>query len=275
MQIESDCPLCGAENIQLVKSVARRPEGETAYAAFKDNYQRQICHCHSCDVYFNRSSAIPSDFYSGAYNSAISPEPDGLMRRFAKIRGLPSGKSDNKLRVHRVVKFLAEHDLKPASTSILDVGCGTGVFLAEIKDQGYSLLSCIDPDPAATQHAREHVGVVRAVTGEFEKIQLDEKFDLITFNKVLEHVENPIAALVHARSMLETNGYVYVELPDGGQAAEDPDLIERSELFIEHRFAFTRGSIRHLAESAGYSVFLQSSLIDPSGKYTIYAFLVP
>ena len=40
------------------------------------------------------------------------------------------------------------------------------------------------------------------------------KFDLITFNKVLEHIANPRQLLKHATSLLNKNGVVYVEVPD-------------------------------------------------------------
>ena len=41
-----------------------------------------------------------------------------------------------------------------------------------------------------------------------------KKFDLISFNKVLEHVKNPIMLLKSSKRFLNENGIVYIEVPD-------------------------------------------------------------
>ena len=40
-----------------------------------------------------------------------------------------------------------------------------------------------------------------------------KKFDLISFNKVLEHVKNPIMLLKSSKRFLNENGIVYIEVP--------------------------------------------------------------
>jgi len=50
--------------------------------------------------------------------------------------------------------------------------------------------SAIDPDPPAVAHMRGHVGV-NAVQGDFIDFSTLDKYEIITFNKVLEHVADP------------------------------------------------------------------------------------
>ena len=46
------------------------------------------------------------------------------------------------------------------------------------------------------------------------KFKFKKKFDLISFNKVLEHLKNPIMLLKSSKRFLNKNGIVYIEVPD-------------------------------------------------------------
>jgi len=99
------------------------------------------------------------------------------------------------------------------------------------------------------------------------------QFDAVTFNKVLEHVEDPVGMLARSRRHVATGGFVYIELPDGEAAvAQGP---EREEFFIDHPHVFSAASLMLLASRAGFSVTACARLQEPSTKYTLYAFLSP
>ena len=89
--------------------------------------------------------------------------------------------------------------------------------------------TALDPDPRAAAHARNVVGV-NAVCGDFMTLADLGRFDAVTFNKVLEHVEDPVLMLARSRQHLADGGFVYIELPDGEAAAEDGP--GREEFFI-------------------------------------------
>jgi hypothetical protein len=114
---------------------------------------------------------------------------------------------------------------------------------------------------------------VRAICGEFQSLQLPEKFEVISFNKVLEHVHDPVSMLARASTSLVAEGFVYVEVPDGEAAAAlGPG---REEFFIDHPHIFSKASLSLLARQAGFDVRLLERLQEPSGKHTLRAFLVP
>jgi len=100
-------------------------------------------------------------------------------------------------------------------------------------------------------------------------------FDLVTLNKVLEHVPDPAAMLARTRRFLRPGGTAYVEVPDADGAAADPDGAGREEFFIEHLHVFTMDSLTRLAGHAGFHVEAAEQLREPSGKYTLVAFLAP
>jgi 2-polyprenyl-3-methyl-5-hydroxy-6-metoxy-1,4-benzoquinol methylase len=176
--------------------------------------------------------------------------------------GLPAERSDNVARVRRVCARLVPG-------SVLDVGSGLGVFPARMKEAGWRAMA-LDPDARAVAHAREHIGVA-AVQADFMTADDLGRHELVTFNKVLEHVSDPVAMLQRAHGALEEGGTVYVELPDGECAAQDGP--GREEFFIEHVHVFSLASLCLLAMRAGFVVRSAERLREPSDKYTLYGFL--
>ena len=97
------------------------------------------------------------------------------------------------------------------------------------------------------------------------------QYEAITFNKVLEHVADPVAMLAKSKDLLTDGGFVYVELPDGEEAAKDGS--EREEFAIDHIHIFSLDSTVLLARKAGFEVMSVERLQEPSTKYTLRAFL--
>jgi len=209
--------------------------------------------------------------YSGLYNEATYS--NAILDKYDKIMALPFEKSDNKQRVSRIVKYLKDNSYKIHRMKVLDVGSGLGVFLGELIKEGVEA-HCIDPDPTSVKHAINNIGVQSAFIGGFEDYHSEQKFDLITFNKVLEHVTNPVELLKKAKTHLNTNGQVYLELPDGKNAASNDGYINREEFYIEHYTVFENNSLIYLAKRAGFRVGKILSLHEPSDKHTIFSFLV-
>jgi hypothetical protein len=87
---------------------------------------------------------------------------------------------------------------------------------------------------------------------------------------VLEHVEDPLALLIAARALLSPTGFVYVEVPDVAAAADGPG---REEFFVEHHHVFSAASLAMMAARAGFVARTIESLREPSGKFTLRAFL--
>ncbi|MEO8548963.1 MAG: class I SAM-dependent methyltransferase, partial [Kofleriaceae bacterium] len=153
----------------------------------------------------------------------------------------------------------------------LDVGSGLCVFLARMRERGW-VGTALDPDPRAAQHATDVAGVT-GVAGSLPSATLDT-FDVVTFNKVLEHVPDPIGLLALALPHVRDHGFVYVELPDGEAAAREEGF-GREEFFVEHFHVFSFASIARLAERAGFEARVIERLREPSSKYTLRAFLTP
>jgi SAM-dependent methyltransferase len=263
------CQLCGSTNLVLLQTIDKRPAQETDFGIPPDKYRRSISRCADCSVYNNFNNFDLTRLYSGAYRKATYA--NAVLRKYNEIMALPYEKSDNKQRVVRIVRYFRKIGRKVAGLKVLDVGSGLCVFLGEMIKHGIEA-HCIDPDAISVDHALRTVHVKSAIEGGFENHPLGQKFDLISFNKVLEHVLNPVLLLEKAKSLLNENGLIYIELPDGGNAAEKGGFLDREEFYIEHYAAFDKKSVQFLIKKAGLNCQNINPIHEPSGKYTLCLF---
>jgi 2-polyprenyl-3-methyl-5-hydroxy-6-metoxy-1,4-benzoquinol methylase len=120
------------------------------------------------------------------------------------------------------------------------------------------------------KHLTDTVGV-DAIFGDFMTLDVFKQYDIITLNKVLEHVPDPIAMLRRTLDWLKPGGFVYVEVPDGEIASHYGS--EREEFTIEHLHIFSLASSAILATQAGYLLENVTRVHERSSKYTLRLFL--
>lgn len=97
-------------------------------------------------------------------------------------------------------------------TRLLDVGCGNGAFLLRARGIGISVQGC-EPDPLAVETCKtEGLDVIQ---GNAFANELDHsRFDVITLNHVIEHVEHPMLLLQRLNSLLAPHGMLWIALPN-------------------------------------------------------------
>ena len=259
------CPLCGGSPLEPLFAYDAPPPGETPFELPEGAvYRRELRACPVCGHLLSVHDLDLSGLYSGTYVDATYG--DQMRATYERIMGLPAEASDNMQRVARIDGWW-----QGDGRTLLDVGSGLAVFPARMRERGWEP-TALDPDPRAAEHARQVAGVAAVCADFMEAGELGD-FDLVTFNKVLEHVEDPVAMLGRSRSFLRPGGAVYVEVPDGELAARDPDGPNREEFFVEHLHVFSMASLCLLGRHAGFDVLDAERLREPSSKYTLYAFL--
>ena len=261
--------MCRGGDREVVHVYHQPPRGEIA-VDWKQPYRRELVRCSDDGHIVSVHELEMARLYEGAYVDATYGR-DGMQRTFERVLALPPERSDNAGRVARLVDFGARWFPGRARPSLLDVGSGTGVFPFRVQEEGWSVIAS-DPDPRAVEHL-SRVGV-EAVRADFMTIELDAlgTYDIVTFNKVLEHVVDPVSMLRRAKSLLATGGFVYLEVPDADGAARDPAGYDREEFFVDHHHVFTAASARLLVEAAGFAVAELEALQEPSTKYTLRVF---
>ncbi|MDP2957357.1 MAG: class I SAM-dependent methyltransferase [Longimicrobiales bacterium] len=93
----------------------------------------------------------------------------------------------------------------------LDVGCGDGLLFPALRVYA-AIVEGIEPDAAlVTRTAREDGTIhVRPFDATFVP---GHAFDLVLFLDVLEHLDDPGAAVAHAASLMEPGGILLVTVP--------------------------------------------------------------
>lgn len=243
------------------------PQGETLFDLGDQPYRRSYWRCGLCDHEFSDHDMDLSGLYEGAY--VEHTYGDHMRETFDRILSLPREFSDNAGRVTRVLNFAEAHFQAGYRPSLLDVGSGLGVFPFRMKEAGWDC-TALDPDPQAALHLANVVGV-RAVAGDFFEVKSEQlgHFDVITLNKVIEHIEDPVAMLRKATGLLKQGGVLYLEVPDVAAAVEGPG---REEFFVEHHHVFSPASLVMAVKRAGLEMVSLHRLIEPSGKYTVTMF---
>lgn len=261
---ETNCCICSSHQLSFLKCFHSLSPGETDLGV--DSYYRELWKCDVCSHYMNvhdinLSSLYTSEYWNRTYNQNTEA-------RFRKIMSLPHDQSDNRRRVKFIENFWQDNKIK-LKKRLLDIGSGLGVFAAAMKESGW-YVAATDPDPRAVEQVKQLGGADQSFIGSFPDVAINEKFGLVTLNKVLEHVPDPIEMLSHAKDYIAKDGWLYVELPDGQRAYLDSP--HRQEFFLEHYGAFSIVSMSLLIENSGFMIKKVERLIEPSGKYTLAAF---
>ena len=138
------------------------------------------------------------------------------------------------------------------SMSFLEIGCGTGAFLAYLHAKGVSRLLGIDHDRALAQVIPEAVRE-RFSCRDAHELLADgdlEPFDRVVMLDVLEHFspEEACHLLQSIRGKLAPGGKVVVKVPNMGA----PWGLQYQFGDLTHRTAFSPIALRQLADAAGY-----------------------
>jgi 2-polyprenyl-3-methyl-5-hydroxy-6-metoxy-1,4-benzoquinol methylase len=96
---------------------------------------------------------------------------------------------------------------------ILDVGCGTGAWLARLQRRGFSNLYGIDADVAQASSCKGAT-IARADLNDPQPWPVHGRFQLITAIEVIEHIENVGLFLDHVREHLEDDGCLLLTTPN-------------------------------------------------------------
>jgi len=267
------CQYCGDPVTNRVFQYFSPPKTEIQFKFIeKGKYSREIYRCSLCGHFYSKHSMDSNELYKGGYVDANYEDAEGIRKTYNRIMALDPGKSDNVGRVQCVLAFSDFYYkglVPPVSPRyVLDVGSGLCVFLSRMKSFGWNC-TALDPDLRAKNHAETIVGVP-AVCCDFFDFKDNRKFDLITFNRVLEHVIDPVAMLKKAKDFLQADGLIYIEVPDGETAVSFG--FDREEFTIDHPNIFSYLSLVFAIKKAGLKPLFIQRIQEPSTKFTLRAF---
>lgn len=178
-----------------------------------------------------------------------------------------------------IIPYIPTHIKK-----MLDVGCGIGAFGAKLKEKMPDICVWgIEPHKESIELAQKYLDKVICNLFNNEVAELEgEKFDCITFNDVLEHLENPSLALTHCVKLLNDEGSIVASIPNVMFFPVMYNLIKNEEWKYEdsgvldntHLRFFTKKSIIRLFEESGYRIIkIEGINVKIHDKYRLYKIL--
>lgn len=251
-------------NLKKIYSFKTKPKNEPEYRI--KNYNRSIIQCNQCLHFFAEHKINTEALYKKNY-SLIS-HGKNLSSKFDKIIKLKE-KSDNFHRVIRILNFFKK--TKKNNINLLDIGSGLGIFLYSLSKKTNWKLTGIEPDLNFYNFSKRELNLnIKNV--DFNKKNLEKKYDIITLNKVIEHVKSPDLFLMKTKKLLKKNGFIYIEVPDGIAAQKSKEGKNREEFFLDHLHIFSINSLKNVLVKSKFKVLKIENIKEKSGKYTIFAF---
>lgn len=239
--INAPCDLCGGRDFGLLYPSTVAPDAPQDARWYYSSSRRIAAHlpivrCRNCGLVMTNprdDAATLRQVYDSLEDEVYEAE------------------SENRRRTARdQVRLIARYIAAPGR--LLDIGCATGIFLAEAQQAGWQV-SGIEPSLWAAEHA-----VRRLVDGDIRQVGLEQAmfapdaFNVITLWDVLEHVDSPVQTMHTLSDWLQPGGYVFLNLPN--IASRSARLLGgRWPLLLrEHLWYFSPASLGQLLEQTGF-----------------------
>lgn len=144
---------------------------------------------------------------------------------------------------------------------LLDVGCGTGLFVNAAKGAGWHACGC-DVDKPLVELGRNRFDVELSHADLHKCHYADEKFDVVNLKYVLEHLPNPFEVLQETYRVLKPGGIVQIIVPNEGGLYNQINIILRRKTVERwgtltpphHLHAYTPKTLSLLLSRAGFDV---------------------
>ena len=189
------CLVCAAREARLLYRITRF----------------RILRCEACgQIYL---SPLPSEEEIREMFSRLYTTGEGSVPELKSYYGFCYSDDPSNPLVQLYESWLDALERERAPGRLLDVGCGTGLFLAVARRRGWEPFG-IDDCSEATQYARDHFGL-EVRDGEFADFAAEgRRFDAITMWDIIEHSRSPVELLRCARRCLESDAVVGISTPN-------------------------------------------------------------
>jgi len=237
----SKCPLCGSDRFRRVIDARDRHYGNPGTFP--------VMHCEECGVFFLNpmptlaylSTAYPQNYYAYETPDAAQRSPTGklIRRTVRRVIGFSSGWTGDP-------KF-------PKPGCMLDLGCGAGHFLSEMRDKGWDVHG-VEPDHQAAARGRQQGIDIR--TGTIHDAAFPAAtFDYVRSNHSFEHIHNPREVLREVKRILRTDGKLFIGVPNlEGLMAKSWGTYWWYLGAPVHTFGYTPASLSRLLAEEGFRV---------------------
>lgn len=133
---------------------------------------------------------------------------------------------------------------------ILDLGCGPGYFLDEMKERGYTNVVGVTLSPDDIELCENKGHTIQKYDLSFlpqKDGYYDESVDFIFLRHALEHSPYPIFSLMEYNRILKQGSKIYIEVPA-------PDCDRKHEMNLNHYSILGHNQLAALLIRAGFTI---------------------
>jgi 2-polyprenyl-3-methyl-5-hydroxy-6-metoxy-1,4-benzoquinol methylase len=245
-----NCIVCNKNSFKTVLTSIKNPRlplGEPSYEYKECEY----CHVWLLDPF--PSQSVLNQIYDKKYNLYEETSASLITKVLESI-------SEN--RITSVNKYIKQNN------KILDIGCGNGSFMEQIKNNQVDVYGT-EWSEYASKIAREKLQNDHIFKGDIANIPWNHKFDIITAWHVLEHNREPNVFINDLKSKLSSEGYFILEVPNADSEVLKMTKENYAWLSIpEHVTYWNKRSLEGLAKMHGFEVV---ESITPFAMPLLYA----
>lgn len=182
MRKGSYCSFCGNDKSSIILST-------NSFA---------ISQCKNCKIAFTNPPPIVPDYSNMDFHSKADAENKDSLTFIENLH------PDWQNLIHKQKGLISSH--YDYSASILEIGCGEGILLFELKKSGFKNIEGIEPSKYAAIRGQKKDLKISNIF--FESSVIEEKFDLIIMSHVFEHIEDPQTFLQNVSKVLKEDGSI-------------------------------------------------------------------
>jgi SAM-dependent methyltransferase len=234
----TNCPLCHASNLDDYIQVSDH---------FLSGEKFMLIKCRECGLVFTQDH--PDEKDAGRYY-----ESENYVSHNDKAGGIAAAvyRIAREFMLKRKYRMIGkEAGLKKGK--LLDIGSGTGHFLAMMKKKGWTVTG-IELNEKAREYSKENFGF-DVMPGIYDSVRERGPFDVITLWHVLEHFHDPFSYMNEISKLLKKEGILVIALPN----SQSSDALYYSEFWAawdvpRHIWHFTPDVFKQFAEKYGFAL---------------------
>ena len=204
-----ECPFCrktkfknlfkkNFSDIKLKNFIDEYYQSNLLNQIIKNNFY-ELCECNACHGIFQKYE--PDDNFSNLLYDKIISSKNSLIKKNDFFK-----KNENKLKQDSLMisKLFSKRSDK---IKILEFGCGWGFWSKFMKSKSFNITTCEFSDTRHQHLVKNKINNIQNLN------EINDKFDLIYSEEVLEHVSSPLNILIKLKDLLNDNGFMFHRFP--------------------------------------------------------------
>jgi SAM-dependent methyltransferase len=229
------CPVCSSKKRKLMFTTER------------NNITSEIYKCLGCGLVHNGIRLKDKE------------ESEYLSKNF-----LENYKNTHKKQYAYALEYMKILKNKVKRKRMLDVGCGTGIFMQAAERIGFRTVG-IEPFKPSAKIAKQKK--LKVVNKFLSKANFSQKFDLILAVEVIEHFSSPVKEFRKMSWLLRKDGLIVLQTANQRSLASLIMGKKRNYYYYDHLCYFSPKTLNYALDKAGLKITKKYAGIVPYFKH--------